>query len=657
MINLSSVSIIRVSFSINSLMLLPLKTLRYLFPVVLSVMLCSPHSFASDAPKKESYLKRQIAAADYPMLKFYFDSIGKPRSIKSGELSLPANASPEAQALYYFARIYLERYEGVPLPKLPDLVEFGHDHDLPWVVAEAKLNKAVDLVEADDVWQGELLLHDVINISREIGYDSLQGRAYRWLGNAEVQRAQVQTGLSHYRTAYDLLENSEFEIQTAMTLNNIASLYMELSDWKRAKTYLDQAIDTYLSSKYKYDNSLFLAIMYANQSVVYFGMEQYQESERYFQRAAKLSMETGSVRIKHNSVSNLSQLLSTLGKMDESLQLAQACLDLPNPQKRKGIKASCYEAFAEAYLIDEQYEKAIDNAKLALDNLSQTSSVETKQKMDLLLVLVRAHQELKRFEAAFDYLGQLRSLERNFSSHVHGEEMINIKLDLEAKLAQKELTLLEAKNALQASELESQRYREIFYFCVVAAIGFWLFRYIRQMNKINEELTQQNTTDPLTKIHNRRYLPNWLDNMAKRSPGRKFALAVIDIDHFKTFNDQYGHDLGDKMLTHVARILDEATRSGDLLVRWGGEEFVLLFEIRHADDCAKTLDRLRLAVENNNLEVDSDSLGATISLGAVNELSAQSIKQEWDQWFFAADQALYDAKQAGRNQFKIHSTS
>ncbi len=146
--------------------------------------------------------------------------------------------------------------------------------------------------------------------------------------------------------------------------------------------------------------------------------------------------------------------------------------------------------------------------------------------------------------------------------------------------------------------------------------------------------------------------------MARRSPDRKFALAVIDIDHFKAFNDQYGHDLGDKMLLHVARVLDEATRAGDLLVRWGGgEEFVLLFEIRHAVDCAKTLDRLRLAVENSNLEVDSESLGATISLGAVNELSAQSIKQEWDQWFFAADQALYDAKQSGRNQYQIHSTS
>nr|WP_230842026.1 tetratricopeptide repeat-containing diguanylate cyclase [Vibrio harveyi] len=591
------------------------------------------------------------------MLEFYFDSIGKPRSIKSSELSLPKDASPESQALYYFARIYLERYEGVPLPKIPNLVEFGTIHNLQWVIAEAKLNQAVELVEADEVWQGELLLHDVINISRKIGYNSLQGRAYRWLGNAEVQRSQVQTSLKHYLTAYDLLENSEFEIQIAMTLNNIASLYMELSDWDRAKTYLDQALKGYLNSQEKYDNSLFLAIMYANLSVINFGMEKYEESERYFEEAAKLSMATGSVRIKHNSVSNLSQLLSTLGKMEESYQLAQACLDLPNPQNLKGMKAACYEAFSEAYLQDGKFEQAIKSANLALKGLSETASAETKQKMDLYLVLIRANQQLKHFEEAFNALELLRNLEKSFENHIHGDEMINIKLDLEAKLAQKELTLLEAKNALQASELESQRYREIFYFFVVAVIGFWLFRYIRQMNRINEVLAQENTTDPLTKVHNRRFLPNWLDNMARRSPSRRFALAIIDIDYFKVFNDQYGHDLGDKMLMHVARILDEATRSGDLLVRWGGEEFVLLFEISHADDCAKTLDRLRLAVENNNLEVDSDSMGATISLGAVNELSAQTIKQEWDKWFFAADQALYDAKQAGRNQYKIHSTS
>ncbi|MCG9776203.1 GGDEF domain-containing protein, partial [Vibrio diabolicus] len=133
--------------------------------------------------------------------------------------------------------------------------------------------------------------------------------------------------------------------------------------------------------------------------------------------------------------------------------------------------------------------------------------------------------------------------------------------------------------------------------------------------------------------------------------------AVLDIDHFKTFNDEYGHDIGDKMLMHIARLFNESTRSGDLLIRWGGEEFVLLFEVNRTEDCAKFLDRLRYIVENTPLVVDSKSLNATISLGAVDRLSVKTIQQEWDQWFFFADQALYDAKQAGRNRFVIHPTS
>ncbi|EVU16824.1 diguanylate cyclase domain protein [Vibrio parahaemolyticus V-223/04] len=111
------------------------------------------------------------------------------------------------------------------------------------------------------------------------------------------------------------------------------------------------------------------------------------------------------------------------------------------------------------------------------------------------------------------------------------------------------------------------------------------------------------------------------------------------------------------MLMHIASIFNESTRSGDLLIRWGGEEFVLLVEVNDPNDCAKSLERLRHVIENTPLIIDSKPINATISLGAVDRLSAQTIKQEWDQWFFLADQALYDAKQAGRNQFKIHSTS
>lgn len=81
--------------------------------------------------EKQAYLEEHISAESKPMLKLYFRSMGKPRSIQKDELNTPQNASAESLALYYFARKYLKRYEGVPLPKdMPDLIEFGKKHHL-----------------------------------------------------------------------------------------------------------------------------------------------------------------------------------------------------------------------------------------------------------------------------------------------------------------------------------------------------------------------------------------------------------------------------------------------------------------------------------------------------------------------------------------------
>ena len=598
---------------------------------------------------------QNTAAEDLPTLQFYFESIGKPRAIKNTALEQPNLTSPQAQALYYFARIYLERYEGVPISDLPDMVAFGNKHQLQWVIAEAKLNKAIEYIEADDVWQGELLLHDVINISREIGYKALQGRAYRWLGNAEIRRSQVQAGMRHYRTAFDLLDDSHFEIQVAMTLNNIASVYIETSDWTRAENYINQAIKTYLDKTNSFDNSLFLGILYANKSVIEFAQERYAESEYYFEQAVNLSMETGSDRLKHTSLANLSQLLSAMGKTTDALALAQRCLALPTINSNSGVKVSCYEAFSEAYLIRNEFNLAIDNANKALEQMEITLVSESRERMDMLLVLVQASQELKQYEQAFHYLSKLRSLEKDYDSHADGEEMLDIKFDLEAKLAQKELKLLEAQNDLQASKLQAQRYREIFYFLSLIGIASLGIRYVSRIKRVNRELAEQNVIDPLTQVHNRRYLPHWLRNMANTAPESMFSLAVIDIDYFKQFNDTYGHDKGDQMLKHVSSVIKRSVRSKDLLARWGGEEFVLVFEAKNIDECSKTLERLRKAVENEKLSINSLTLSATISIGAIKTMNVTMLNTNWDDCFMAADQALYEAKQAGRNQYKINS--
>ncbi|MCV5332505.1 hypothetical protein OFD71_29935, partial [Escherichia coli] len=113
-----------------------------------------------------------------------------------------------------------------------------------------------------------------------------------------------------------------------------------------------------------------------------------------------------------------------IGKTDDALLLAQRCVELPNPDGIEIIKMPCYEAFAEAYLADKQYDKAIRTALLVLEQTKSTNELELKQRIDMLSVLVNANQVLQNYEAAFRYLSQLRALEEEFSEHIHGEEMI-----------------------------------------------------------------------------------------------------------------------------------------------------------------------------------------------------------------------------------------
>ncbi|MDF5232801.1 tetratricopeptide repeat protein, partial [Vibrio parahaemolyticus] len=190
--------------------------------------------------------------------------------------------------------------------------------------------------------------------------------------------------LKYYRNAYELLEKTVFEIQVAMTLNNIGTVYIDASDWARANSYLTQALDTYLESEYQYDNSFFMGVIYANLSIVHSSHGDNKKAEYYFNEAIRLSMQTGSDTVKHHSLSSFSQMLSSVGKIDDALMVAQRCVDLPIPKNLEMLKTSCYEAFAEAYLANKQYDKAITTALNVLEQTKSTSELELRQRIDML---------------------------------------------------------------------------------------------------------------------------------------------------------------------------------------------------------------------------------------------------------------------------------
>jgi diguanylate cyclase (GGDEF)-like protein len=168
---------------------------------------------------------------------------------------------------------------------------------------------------------------------------------------------------------------------------------------------------------------------------------------------------------------------------------------------------------------------------------------------------------------------------------------------------------------------------------------------VARLREGRQELERLSVTDDLTGLYNRRYLMETLAGEVRRARRLEhpFALLMVDIDHFKEYNDAFGHLAGDEMLTRVARVLRESTREVDCAARYGGEEFLVLLPETGVVDAAETAERIRARVAAEALAGGK----ITLSIG-VAEFPSHGDTPEV--MIAAADAALYQAKREGRNR-------
>jgi len=166
-----------------------------------------------------------------------------------------------------------------------------------------------------------------------------------------------------------------------------------------------------------------------------------------------------------------------------------------------------------------------------------------------------------------------------------------------------------------------------------------------------EELKIIAYQDQLTGLPNRRKLEVHLNEKQEDLKENKtpFSVALFDIDNFKAINDIYGHDIGDEMLKMAGRVFKALERKGDLIGRWGGEEFLGVFPTSDVTSLETILDRIRVVFEKSNIQRNEIALNATISIGASQVVHGESIQETLKR----ADEALYFCKANGKNLVKI----
>lgn len=176
----------------------------------------------------------------------------------------------------------------------------------------------------------------------------------------------------------------------------------------------------------------------------------------------------------------------------------------------------------------------------------------------------------------------------------------------------------------------------------------WLEEVVDLRHRI-DELSELVSTDALTGLFNFRHFKTVLQaemDRSKRS-GIPTSLVLVDLDHFKVVNDTYGHEIGNRALQHLADILRNEVRTTDIVCRYGGEEFAMIFPETHLNLAVKVADRIRVEIQNTPVPLDDGEVKLTASMGASVYMKTSVL--DLDDFVDSVDKYLYEAKQTGRN--------
>lgn len=188
---------------------------------------------------------------------------------------------------------------------------------------------------------------------------------------------------------------------------------------------------------------------------------------------------------------------------------------------------------------------------------------------------------------------------------------------------------------------------------IVSLATYLITEYITKSNEIYIQMKNEAGKDYLTGLYNVRQFESQLSKCSHYAVqyNEDLSILLLDIDHFKKVNDQYGHSKGDKVLKEVGKILTSACRSIDIISRNGGEEFSVILQNCNLKKALEVAERIRQNVEEYNFELDLDNtIKVTISIGVS---SYPKNPTNIDDLLIEADKALYKAKRAGRNRVEV----
>jgi len=275
-----------------------------------------------------------------------------------------------------------------------------------------------------------------------------------------------------------------------------------------------------------------------------------------------------------------------------------------------------------------------------------------------------------QYQRALAIVREQQSLQEQSARKARDRAIAALQEEFDAKRRSQQIVLLERDNKLKDAELTNRRTVQLattfaaMLTVLAGAVVYVMYRRAARSNarltELNVQLEYRSTHDALTGLHNRRSLTNRMTSRAADGSADRRSHAdgvdcfvLLDVDHFKSINDRWGHGAGDAVLVEVARRLAAAVRESDMVVRWGGEEFMIHAPGMAPDSVAGMAGRILEAIGSTPVDGGSCAIPVTLTAGIVALPPAADAAFDWQCAVRLADWALYQGKTQGRNQARI----
>ena len=445
----------------------------------------------------------------------------------------------------------------------------------------------------------------------------------------------------------------------ANVLRNLAGLYINLGEMDRAIEYATRA-EAVQREVQPPPTPLSRHGVLSVLATAHIGAGNFELGQQWSRAAIDYGLEHG-LRVSSN-LSNYATLLRDNGRIDEALAIYRQLNSQLKPGDDAELRGVVEKNIGESLVLLGRREEAAHHLQAARE-IYAVAKVPPKQ-LELFPVLIENLEALGRTAEALAAMHEYKALSDETISADSKTRIGELESTLELERKNQALAESEAANALQRAEndaLQAEQARAhalnlallagVLSLLAVLAL-LWRthrlrVRSHRELAALNATIQQQNLEDSLTGLGNRRLLQSQMESGSPASG----LLVMADLDHFKRVNDLYGHEAGDRALAQFADALRAVARHDDLLVRWGGEEFVWLCRGADVDQGPALCERLRRQLRERPLEVSGGTVPITASLGFVPLPVWPESSADWELALRIADHGVYCSKSAGRNRW------